>query len=139
MMTRPLPWMNQLQSQVNRLLDEFTNSPGLAYSYPAVNVWENADHVYAEAELPGMQLDKMEIFVSEGNKLTIQGERQAPEVAGGVWHRRERGFGNFSRTFVLPLEVQADKVEATFDNGVLRLTLPKSERMKPRRIAVTSA
>jgi HSP20 family protein len=136
MLTRLFPWMNQLQTQVNRLLDEFTTSPGLAYSYPPLNVWDDDQNVYAEAELPGMQLDKTEIFVAEGNKLTIQGERALPEIAGGVWHRRERGFGKFSRTFVLPFEVQADKVDARFENGVLRLTMPKSERVKPRRIHV---
>lgn len=137
MLTRMFPWVNQLQGEVNRLLDEFTQAPGASPSYPLLNVWEDADNLYAEAELPGMQLDKINIFVSDGNKLTIQGERSLPEApAGAVWHRRERGFGAFNRTFLLPVEVQWNKVDARFENGVLRLTLPKSERVKPRRIPV---
>jgi HSP20 family protein len=134
--TRWFPVMNQLQREVNRMLDQFTAAPGLAQAYPALNLWEDGDNLFVEAELPGMQPDKVEIHVAEGNKLTLQGERMLPEAPQGTWHRRERGFGKFSRTFVLPVEVQADKVEARFENGVLRLTLPKSERLKPRRIPV---
>lgn len=134
--TRWFPVMNQLQRHVNRILDEFAAAPNVVNAYPPINLWEDADNLFVEAELPGLQLDKMEIYVSDGNKLTLQGERQLPEMPEGVWHRRERGFGRFNRTFVLPVEVQADKVEARFDNGVLRLTLPKSERAKPRKIPV---
>jgi HSP20 family protein len=134
--TRWFPAMNQLQREVNRMLDQFIAPPGLAQAYPPLNLWEDNDNLFVEAELPGMHPDKVEIHVAEGNKLTLQGERPLPEVPQGTWHRRERGFGKFSRTYVLPVEVQADKVEARFENGVLRLTLPKSERLKSRRIPV---
>jgi HSP20 family protein len=114
------------------------NSPALAYSYPPVNVSEDGNAVHVEAELPGMQLDNLEIYVSEGDQLTIQGERQPCQPEKGVWHRQERGFGRFSRSFTLPVAVDADKVEARFEQGVLHVTLPKSATAKPRRITVKS-
>jgi HSP20 family protein len=108
---------------------------GLAPSYPPLNVWENDQNYYAEAELPGMPLDALEIFVAKGNQLTIQGVRKPTDTAG-AWHCQERGFGKFSRTINLPGEVDADKVEAQMEQGVLRVILPKSEKARPRRIAI---
>jgi HSP20 family protein len=105
---------------------------------PLVNVWEDDDAFHAEADLPGLNMDRFEVFVTEGNQLTIQGERPAPEFPEAVWHRQERPFGQFSRTLTLPALVEADQVEARYEQSVLRLTLPKSEAAKPRRIAVKS-
>lgn len=126
-----------LGQEMNRLFQDFARPtwPALATSYPQVNVWEDQNNLYAEAELPGMQLDQIEVFVSDNNQVTIQGERQ-PEQIEGTWHRRERGFGKFSRIVELPYDVQADKVQARFEHGVLHLTLPKAEHVKPRRITV---
>jgi len=139
---RPFAWnqFNQLQNEVNHLFERMNldrlSWPGLGGTYPPVNVWEEGDNVYAEAELPGMQLDYLEVYVSDGNQLTIQGERQPVASEKGVWHRQERGFGKFSRVLTLPVVVDADKVEARFDQGVLRVTMPKSEAARPRRITV---
>jgi HSP20 family protein len=108
--------------------------PGLAGSFPPVNVREDQDQFYVEAELPGLNHDDLEILV-EGDQLTIRGERK-PVADEGRWHRQERAFGRFQRTFTLPVAVDADKVEARLDQGVLTLTLPKSEAAKPRKIAV---
>lgn len=130
--------LSRFQREVDRMFASVAGAsrrPGLAYTYPPVNLWEDEGHFRAEAELPGMPLDALEIFVSEGNQLTIQGERK-PVDTHGAWHRQERGFGKFSRTFTLPGEVDAEKVEAKLEQGVLRVTLPKSERARPRRIAV---
>ncbi len=126
------------REEMNRVLGRFGagNRPALADSYPPVNIWGDNDKVYAEAELPGMPLDHLEIYVTEGNQLTIQGERRQRELDEGVWHKLERGFGQFSRTITLPVNVDADKVEARFEHGVLFVTLPKSEAAKPRRISV---
>jgi len=85
------------------------------------------------------QLDHLEIYVAEGTQSTIQGERRQRELEKGVWHRPERGFGQFSRTILLPVNVDADKVEARFEQGVLFVTLPQSEAAKPRRISVKAA
>ena len=137
---QPSSWspLREFQEEMNRVCGRFgaENAPALADSYPPVNIWGDNDKVYAEAELPGMQLDHLQIYVAEGNQLTIQGERRQRELDKGVWYGQERGFGQFSRTIVLPVNVDADKVEARFEHGVLFVTLPKSEAAKPRRISV---
>jgi HSP20 family protein len=132
------PLMNQLRDEMDRLfsdIDPRTSSPGFAQSYPPLNVWEDDNNLYVEAELPGMQLDRLDIFIAEGNQLSIKGERQPVEAAGN-WHRRERGYGKFHRQLALPVAVDSDKVEARFEQGVLHLTLPKSPKAKPRKIEV---
>jgi HSP20 family protein len=78
------------------------------------------------------------VSIAEGNQLTVQGERKAPDVAGAVWVRQERPYGRFMRSVTLPVIVDADKVEASYEDGVLKLKLPKSEAAKPRKIAVRS-
>jgi HSP20 family protein len=132
---------NRLQKEMNRLFNHLGVTPswrGLSFSYPAINVWENDSAVFAEAELPGVSQDQLEIYVTDGDQLTVQGERKPAEHASGTWHRRERGFGKFSRTLTLPANVDAEKVEARIENGVLHITLPKSEAARPRKIAVKS-
>jgi HSP20 family protein len=137
---QPFSWspLREFQEEMMLVRERFAagNHPALASSYPPVNIWGDSDKVYAEAELPGMQLDHLEIYVTEENQLTIQGERRQPELDTGVWDGQERGFGQFSRTIMLPVKVDADKVEARFEHGVLFVTLPKSEAAKPRRISV---
>lgn len=139
--TRWQPWnevvseMNRLQGEMNRLFGRVGNGARPSV-YPALNVWEDDEKLYVEAELPGMELGDLEIYVNAGNLLTIQGQRKEPPVEQGTWHRRERGYGKFSRVFELPTDVQPDKVEAHFRHGVLMITLPKREEVKPRRIEV---
>jgi HSP20 family protein len=131
--------LQQFQSEMNRLFDRWGEDGGRfagPEAYPPVNVWEDGNALHLEAELPGLDLKDLEIYVTGNNQLTIKGERKpaAPEKA--VQHRQERSFGSFTRVLTLPFPVQADKVEARFENGVLRLTLPKHESAKPRKIAV---
>jgi HSP20 family protein len=129
--------------EVNRLHNELNRQFGrcgegdrsLARSYPALNVWEDQEKLHVEAELPGMEMDDLEILI-HGNELTIKGERKKPELKDASWRRRERGFGRFSRALELPDDVDAEKVEAHFRNGVLLIELPKREEAKPRRIEV---
>ena len=134
--------LQHLQTEMNQLFDRWGTDGGrllgLGAAYPAVNVWEDADAVHVEAELPGLDLKDLEIYVTSGNQLTIKGDRKRNVPEKGVWHREERGFGNFTRTLTLPFQVNADKVEARFDNGVLLVTLPKHEASKPRKIPVKS-
>ena len=101
-------------------------------------MWEDGDHLYVEAELPGLDLNDLEIHVTGDNQLSLQGERKRPAEEEGDWHRRERSFGAFSRVVELPADVDCEKVAATFKHGVLTITLPKREELKPRRIEVTS-
>jgi HSP20 family protein len=125
-----------LWANFDRLFDNFgAELTRPVTAFPAVNVWEDNEAFHLEAELPGLKQDDVNIAVTQRNVLTLSGERK-PEEGEGRWHRRERGFGRFQRVLRLPAPVDADKVEAQLDNGVLRLTLPKHEDAKPRRIAV---
>jgi len=133
---RPL---GALWQEFNQVQDEFARWFGRAnnaVAEPQLSVWEDEHAVYAEADLPGIDPAKLEVTVKEGNHLTVQGERKLPEVPGAMWVRQERPFGKFARVFELPTLVDADKVEAKYENGVLRLTLPKHEAAKPRKIVV---
>lgn len=119
-----------LQTVARPLFDEPTMRP-----FPALNVWEDGDRLMAEAELPGLRLEDIELLVI-GNELTIKGHRpKAAETQGSI-HRQERGVGEFTRTITLPVEIDAEKVEATLKHGVLTVMLPKVEPAKARKIAV---
>ena len=136
---QPANELSQLRNEMDRLFGRYTgtNGNGLARgSYPALNMWEDDDNLMIEAELAGFAMDDLEMYVTGGNQLSVKGERKPPEVSDGTWHRRERGFGSFSRVVELPHPVDADKVTAEFEHGVLRITLPKAEEAKPRRIEV---
>jgi HSP20 family protein len=126
--------MDGFRSEVDRLFGR--QVLGTAGGIPAVNVWEDDGAFYAEADLPGVSPDKLEITVKEGTRLSISGERVQTDPPNAVWHRQERFAGPFVREITLPAPVDADKVEAKFEHGVLKLTLPKSEGARPRRIAV---
>jgi HSP20 family protein len=132
--------MQRLQSEMNRLFhrwgEEDFRDVGAA-AFPPVNVWEEGDAVHLQAELPGMSLNDLEIYVTANDQLTIKGERKPPQLATNtVQHRLERGFGSFVRVLPLPFPVDAGHVEARLENGVLRLKLPKHETAKPRKIVV---
>jgi HSP20 family protein len=122
----------------------FANMPASSESritpgYPAMNVWTNEDGVVVTAELPGIDPDALDIAVVE-NTLTLSGEREPVELGEGeVYHRRERGYGKFTRSFQLPFNVEADKVQAVYEKGVLNITLPRAEADKPRKIIVKAA
>lgn len=130
--------LDLLQRRMDQLLDDSHREgwPGFAGAFPLVNLWEDDVNVYAECELPGMELDALEIQVTGGSLLTIKGGRGQPEQPGGVWHRQERGFGAFTRVLELPVDVDPDRVEARLAHGVLTVTLPKAEAARPRRISV---
>jgi len=132
---------NRMFDEMNRLFDaavaDTFTAPAVAY--PPMNLWEDDDQFYAEAEMPGLKRDDIQITVTQGDQLTISGERKPDTADGCVWHRQECGHGRFSRTVTLPAIVDVDMIEASYDAGVLTLTLPKSEKAKPRRIAVKGA
>jgi HSP20 family protein len=131
--------LQQFQGELNRLFDRWggAGSPaGGASSYPAVNVWEEGDDLFVEAELPGLDLKGLEIYVTGGNQLTLQGERKPPVPDRGAWHRQERVYGRFVRTLPLPYAVNSEKVEARLENGVLLVRLAKHESARPRKIEV---
>jgi HSP20 family protein len=131
--------LQDLQGEVNRLFDAWGDRGrqflGTA-SFPAFNVWESENEVYVEAELPGMDLNDLEIYVTGHNQLSIKSERKPPQVSKGVYHRQERGFGTFVRTITLPVPVDENRVDAHFEDSVLKLHMPKHEAAKPRKIEV---
>jgi HSP20 family protein len=131
--------LGTLWREFNQVQDEFAKWFGQSVASPngpVLNVWEDENSVFAEVDLPGIDPAKLEITVTEGNQLTIQGERVAPTLPGVSWIRQERPFGKFARVVELPTLVNAENVEAKYENGILRLTLPKHEAAKPRKIIV---
>jgi len=132
--------LGTLWHEFNQVQDEFTKWFGRTVGNPTdplLNVWEDDNAVYAEVDLPGIDPAKLEITIAEGNQLTVQGERVPPTIPGVAWIRQERPFGKFVRVVGLPTLVDAEKVDAKYENGILRLTLPKHEAAKPRKITVT--
>lgn len=132
--TDPFRDIRRVQGEINRLLGE--RGGARAREYPPVNLWTGEEGVVVSAELAGVGPDDIDLTVQE-NTLTIRGERK-PEATGAdvAFHRRERIYGPFSRTIVLPYAVDAAKVEAHFHEGILMIRLPRPESEKPRRIAI---
>jgi HSP20 family protein len=128
--------MQQLQNEMNRLFTRWGETSESAAAYPAVNVWEEGDAVWVEAELPGVRREDLEMFVTGGNQLSLKGERKPFTPEKSIRHRQERGFGTFHRVILLPFPVDGDKVDAHFENGVLSIKLAKHESAKPRKITV---
>ena len=103
---------------------------------PPVDVYETNDSIVMKADLPDVKQNEVDISV-DGNTLTIKGERKREkEINEKSYYRSERIYGSFVRSFTLPGTVDPEKIEATFTNGVLKLTLPKREETKPKQIKV---
>ena len=127
-----------MESLFGRLAESLPTGfgPGL---FPLINVTEDKDRLYVRAELPGITANEIEISAT-GNSLSIAGERKlATENEAASYHRREREAGVFRRTITLPNDIDSDKVEASYNNGILTVTLPKAELSKPKQIAVKAA
>jgi HSP20 family protein len=104
---------------------------------PPVDIYETDEAFVLKAELPGFSKEDVQIEL-HGNRLTLRGERKHDtEAKEEQYHRLERAYGRFERVFWLPATVDAEKIKASFTNGVLELRLPKSEAAKPKRIAIT--
>ena len=134
----------QLRREMDRLLSGVLGNvaergwPFAGRGQLPVNVWETSEAICAELELPGVKSDRVEISVI-GDELTIKVERPDVEQEGVTYHRRERSVGAFTRVLRLPVDVDADRVEAELRQGVLTVTLPKAEAVRPRKIQITSA
>ena len=103
---------------------------------PAINILEREDAMVITADLPGLKAEDVEVTVEEGI-LSIRGERKLEETSEGeTYHRVERMYGVFERTFTLPNSVDVDKIDARFSNGEMVLTLPKREESKPRSVKI---
>jgi HSP20 family protein len=103
---------------------------------PKVDIFENKDNLVLEAELPGMSRDDFDLSI-ENNVITLSGERKfEKKTEEGNYHRLERAYGSFTRSFTLPQTVTADGAKAEFNNGMLHVTLPKREETKARKIEI---
>jgi HSP20 family protein len=128
----------QARREMLRLFDSVANesSAGASGVFPPLNVTQDEESVLVRAEIPGINPDQLAISVLR-NRLSIAGKREIQLEQGKVaYHRRERPEGSFSRTLTLPVEVDAERVDARYADGILTLTLPKAEAAKPRQIEV---
>ncbi len=134
--------LRTLQEEVNRLftgnIARGFDDEGIARGAwsPSVDIYENKDHIVLEAELPGMKREDFDLSV-ENNVITLRGERHFEKKdESDNYHRVERAYGSFTRSFTLPNSVTAEGANAEYSNGVLRVTLPKREETKARRIEI---
>ena len=133
---------NELESmrrRFDRMMSEWPAAPRALASagvFPLVNVTEDADKFYLRAELPGVKSDALDIQAT-GKTISISGERKITEQgAAARYHRREREAGKFSRIVQIPGEIDADRIEANLQNGILTVVIPKAEAAKPRQVKV---
>jgi HSP20 family protein len=140
----PVAELNTIQNEMNRLFNTFFDQPaqngrsgGTTRRWlPAMDIIETADCYVLRADLPGLGDGDVNVQM-EDNVLTVSGERRAErEERQEGYHRLERGFGSFSRSLTLPDGVDADRIEAHFDRGVLEINIPKPEQKKPRTVQV---
>lgn len=133
--------MGLLRSRFDNLFNEFDQTAGyeprwsVPGTYPRTNLYEKGDQFELVAEVPGLSKDDLDVKL-QGNYLEISGKRQVKAPEGYRSHRVERGSATFTRSLTLPAEVDSDKVSATLKDGILVLTMPKSEAAKPRQISI---
>ncbi|MBX3279942.1 MAG: Hsp20/alpha crystallin family protein [Acidobacteria bacterium] len=139
----PLNELRGMQEEVNRVFQTafpriFGTEEGLLRGSwsPTVDIFENQDTFVLEADLPGLQPGDFDLSI-ENFTLTLRGERKfEKKTEGDNYHRVERSYGAFTRTFTLPSTIDVEGVQAEFRDGVLRVTLPKREEVKPRQVQI---
>ena len=137
--------MMTVRDEMNRVFNEFfgrgSQEEGTWYAgvwSPPVDIYETDEALIMKAELPGFSKDDISIEIKE-NTLVMKGERKRQdEVKEGNYHRTERVYGAFQRSFLLPTTVEHDKVKASYKDGILELHLPKAPAAQPKRIAVSA-
>ena len=129
--------MRRAQDDMTRLFGGLRVA--LRTEFPAANVWANPDGAIVTAQVPGVQPDQLDVTVHQ-DTVTLRGRREPESIEGEVIvHRRERPYGPFTRTFILPFRVDADRVSARFNRGILSLELPRPESDKPRHVKISHA
>lgn len=140
----PAAELNTIQTEMNRLFNSLFDTPARATAgeparrwIPPMDLIETNDHYVLHADLPGLTEKDVSVEL-ESNVLTISGERRLthPDVKGG-YRRIERAYGSFSRSLTLPEGVHPETVEASFDRGVLEVTIPKPEQIKPQKVTIS--
>jgi len=143
LMVRTSPFFNvggEFSHEMDRLMDGLFSRGLVRFTdewSPTVDISETGDEVIVKAEVPGMTKEDISVFLQD-NVLTLRGEKkQEKEEKEKTFHRVERSYGSFVRSFTLPTLVQADKVKAAYKDGVLQITLPKAEEVKPKEISIS--
>ena len=135
----PAREMMTLREAMDHLFDDaFTRPLSLrdAWTVPAIDMYQTNDEIVVKAALPGIKAEEVQINVT-GEVLTLKGEmKQEEDIKEKAWHIHEQRYGSFERSVALPTDVVADKAKAEFENGILTITLPKAEDVKPRTITV---
>jgi len=136
----PAREMMTLRDAMDRLFDDaFTRPLRLNdghWSMPAVDMYQTDNEIVVKAAIPGVKTDEVQINVT-GEVLTIKGEvKEKEEVQEKAYYLREQRWGMFERTIALPTDVIADKAKAEFENGILTITLPKAEEVRPKTISI---
>jgi HSP20 family protein len=146
---RPFIDLSRWEREMDRMMDNFFSrrmrpwwserwliSPDTEMVTPIVDVYEEKDEIIVKAELPGMDKNDIEVNISD-SELTLKGEKKKEEkVEEKDYYRCERSYGAFSRSVELPKGVQADKVKASFKNGILEVKIPKSEEAKAKEVKI---
>jgi HSP20 family protein len=131
----PFLELRRMQSEMNRVFSGF--SPAFR-DFPPVNIWLGDNSVVVTSELPGVTANDVTLNLQD-DVLTLEGTRHPVEEQGVNWQRRERAYGTFSRAVQLPFRVDADKVRAHFDNGILEVELERLEADRPKKIEIRAA
>lgn len=139
---RPIENLSSIHREMNRLFDDFLSAPPESRDLiegawsPKVDISETEHEVVVTAELPGIKKEDVKVNV-QNNVLTLSGEKkQEKETKEKNFHRIERSYGSFHRSFTLPMEVDTEKIGATYKEGLLKVTLPKAEVSKPKQIDI---
>lgn len=135
--------IDRMKRDMDRLFGSFMRGGPLSAMtgsgvFPALNLSEDDDKVFVNAELPGIKPEDLDISVI-GDTLTLRGERKADEGSEGSYHRRERKMGRFHKAVTLPYAVNPEDVEASFKDGVLSIVMKKAESAKPKKITIKAA
>jgi HSP20 family protein len=136
--------LSRIRNEINRLFEDPFAMPWPSTSFyegwaPPVDIYEDKDKYIVKAELPGMKKEDLNVSL-DGNTLSISGERKhEEEKREGESYRSERYFGRFQRSVTLPAAVLANKIDASYKDGVLSIQLPKSEEAKPKQIQVKTS
>jgi len=142
-LTRWEPMRNvmTLREAMDRLFDDaFTRPVGLSgfSAIPAIDMYQTSDEVVVKAALPGLKPEDVQISVT-ADVLTLRGEvKEEKEEKDATYHVREQRYGSFERAVMLPTDVQTEKARAEFENGILTITLPKAEAVRPKNITIKS-
>ena len=137
----PAREMMTLREAMDRLFDDAFTRPlsirdGWSMEAPAIDMYQTDNEVVIKASIPGIKAEEVQINIT-GDVLTLKGEvKHDEERKDRAWHIREHRFGSFERSVALPTAVKSDKAEAEFENGILTITLPKADEVKPKTINI---